>query len=240
MVTSKSFFVEHIVRMMGAEKPLRILDLGSGSSQNVINALRKYPHVSYVGVEPSASAAKKAIESLKEFPNAVVHNQLGYADIPGAALESFDIVMSLSVLEHVKHLDSFIATSVSYAKKGGLIVHRYDLGHSLAPSSPKESFQVFLGAHFPWVLSEHNFVRYVPESEVRASLERAGISHCEPSTYHQMPSHKVFEKVAKDPRFDELKEHLFLWEFDASEEIRDLPLESREALFPSVAVWARK
>ncbi len=240
MVTSKSFFVEHLVRMAGAEKPLRILDLGSGTSQNVINALRKYPQVSYVGVEPSASAAKTAVESLKEFPNAVVHNQLGYADIPNASLESFDIVMSLSVLEHVKHLDPFIATSVSYAKKGGLIVHRYDLGHSLTPSSPKEAFQVFLGAHFPWILSEHTFVRYVPEPEVRASLEKAGISQFESTTYHQMGSHKVFEKVAKDPRFDELKEKLFLWEFEASKEMQSLPVESRESLFPSIAVWARK
>lgn len=240
MVTSKSFFVEYLVRMVGAEKPLRILDLGSGTSQNVTNALRKYSQISYVGVEPSAIAAKKAVESLKKFPNAVVHNQLGYADIPDASPESFDIVMSLSVLEHVKHLDPFIATSVSYAKKGGLIVHRYDLGHSLTPSSPKEAFQVFLGAHFPWALSEHNFVRYVPEPEVRASLERAGVSRFESTTYHQMGSHKVFEKIARDKQFDELKERLFLWEFDASREIQDLPAESRESLFPSVAVWAWK
>jgi hypothetical protein len=54
----------------------------------------------------------------------------------------FDLVISLSVVEHVKRLDRFLAVSVQAAREGGRVGHRYHLGHALSPSSLGERLRV--------------------------------------------------------------------------------------------------
>ncbi len=238
MVSSKSYFVERVLRDMGAhERPLRVLDMGCGTARNIVPSLALFPQLTYVGVEPSPTA-QVAKEAVASYPNARVHHQLGYEAIPEAEEGSFDIVLSLSVLEHVKQLPKFIATSVRYAKHGGTIIHRYDLGHSLYPSSMKEQLQILLGARVPQILGEHNFVRYVPEKEVRDLLTISG-AEATRSTYHQMRDHKHLEKIAGNEWETALRE-LHAWEYDHAAVIASLPLTEREHLFPSVAVWATK
>lgn len=55
------------------------------------------------------------------------------------APESFDLTVSLSVLEHVKYLDPFLRASVAATRPGGTVVHGYDLGHSLSIPPPGTS-----------------------------------------------------------------------------------------------------
>ncbi len=67
-------------------------------------------------------------------------NDLAYA--PEGIRGQFDLVVSLSVLEHVKDLARFIQFASSPLAPRGRFIHLYGLGHALYPSSLKERIQV--------------------------------------------------------------------------------------------------
>lgn len=236
----KEYFLQKIVDHIGPTiDHASLLDLGSGQSRNFIPLLTRHPNMTYVGVEPSARDAEVARELLRPFPNARVYTQLAYEPVTGE--QPFDICLSLSVLEHVKQLDRFIENSVRMTKQGGHIIHRWDLGHSLHPSSFKERFQVFLGNHLPLVLPEHKFVRYVDSEEVSRLLATHG-ARVITTTYHQMPSHKEFLKyfATNTPEKEQLADDLLGWESAVSPHLDTIPKRVRERLFPSICVWAVK
>ncbi len=229
--------VGEAVERAAAGRPLRVLDLGCGSAAYVPALLQVFPDIEYVGVEPIESSYKGALKNLDGVARAKVHFQLGYDAIRDEAEASFDVVFSLSVLEHIKHLDRFLALGVKYAAPGALIVHRYDLGHALHTHSVKEWIHVRLGNYLPVVLPERQFVRYVPEPEVRALYEKQGVT-VQKTTYHQMPNHKAFEKYQEAE--SESVQALFDWEMKYQKDILNIPVAAREKLFPAVAVWGRK
>lgn len=235
----KVFFLEKVAETVGVSNGTRLLDMGSGESKNFIPLLEKFPNLAYVGVEPSKEVADCARETLKRFPNARVYNQLAYESLPNEA--PFDVCVSLSVLEHVKQLETFLKNSVAMTKRGGHIIHRYDLGHALSPSSLKEKIQVFLGNHVPTLLPEHKFVRYLSPDTVRHILENNG-AYVERITYHQMPNHKAFLRsfTPQNPQEKQFARDILEWEFSVSPSLTHMSQETREALFPAVALWAVK
>lgn len=230
--------VEEAVRRVGEGKVTRVLDLGCGTANYVAPLVARFPSIEYVGVEPIESSYNAAVKNLEGIPAAKVHFQLGYDSVPNEAEASFDVVFSLSVLEHVKHLPRFLALGTKYAKHGGLIVHRYDLGHALHTHSVKEWVHVKLGNHAPWLLPERQFVRYLSPAEVSAIYESQGVRTLK-TTYHQMPSHKAFEKYLKGSDSDAVDE-LFCWEMKYQECLEKIPQKERETLFPAIAVWGEK
>ena len=237
----EQFIVEVVgeaVRRAGGDHVVRVLDLGCGTASYVAALLEQFSNIEYVGVEPITESFAAAQKNLSGVQNAKVHFQLGYDAIPNEAEASFDVVFSLSVLEHIKHLARFLALGTKYTKSGGLVVHRYDLGHALHTHSLKEWLHVKMGNNIPWILPERQFVRYVPEPEVRALYETQGVVPIA-TTYHQMPSHKAFEKYCKDSDAKAVDE-LFAWEMKYQDIILKIPVPAREKLFPAVAVWGEK
>jgi 2-polyprenyl-3-methyl-5-hydroxy-6-metoxy-1,4-benzoquinol methylase len=239
IMQAKDFFVSLLHNELHLNGESRMLDLGSGQSRSFLPFLERFPTLTYIGVEPSRVDAAVARDLLKPFPNARIYDQLAYEPIAGEP--PFDLVVSLSVLEHVKQLERFLSNSVAMAKSGGHIVHRYDLGHALHPSSLKEQLQVFLGNTFPWVLPEHKFVSYVDPDHVALLLERHGAS-AERVTYHQMPNHKRFLKEfhPSTAEAEILANALSEWELSASPHLGSMSKRSREELFPTIAIWALK
>src|ERR1700733_11165363 len=233
----KELFVEHLEEVL-PKGPAPGRQLGSGHSQAVVELLKKRGDVQYRGVEPSASAHAHARDSLKNHANAELVHGLAYdlGEDP-----KWDLCFSLSVLEHVKQLEKFLAESVRVVKQNGWIVHRWDLGHSLYPSSLKERGQVFIGNRFPRLLSEHTFVSHLHMETVVALLQKHG-ADIKRVTFHQMPEHKSLLKQLKDdtPEKSALMREVVEWEFKISPFVRDLPQSSRERLFPAIAVWAQK
>lgn len=233
-----TYVVEQAVARTDGSRPPRIMDLGCGTARYVPQLMERVPNFEYVGVEPIESSFKAAEKNLAEVPNAKVHYQLGYDSVPDEEEGSFDLVFSLSALEHIKQLDRFIALSAKYTRSGGVVMHRYDLGHALHPHSLKERLHVFLGNNFPNILPERQFVRYVGVPEVESIYEACSIR---PTgvTYHQMPDHKHIEKyfVSTDT---ELVEDLFDWEMKYQSEFQKIPVVDREKLFPAVAVIGEK
>lgn len=242
-MSSKEFFFKYVLEQAGAHETseLKVLELGCGTAGYVPAMITSYPNLTYVGVEPIEQSFKGAEKMLEGVPRTELVHQLGYDSVPGLQEAAFDVVISFSVLEHVKQLERFIAMGAKYLKTGGLMVHRYDLGHALYPGSVKERFHVWLGNTVPAVLPERKFVRYVPQTEV-ADLYQKHIG-AEPYdyTYHQMPNHKALEKELRQQSLStESLEEVYAWEFRYADTIEKLSLPVREHLFPTVAVWGRK
>jgi cyclopropane fatty-acyl-phospholipid synthase-like methyltransferase len=241
-MNSKEYFLEQVIgeAAKGTDTPIRVLELGCGRAPYIPTIINKYPNLEYVGVEPIDTSFEGAELNLETTPRTKIVAQLGYGDIEGLEEGSFDVVVSLSVLEHVKHLDKFMDVSARYLKKGGVMVHRYDLGHALTPMSLKEHVHVWLGNHIPSVLPERKFVRYVPMKEVEDLYRERGVTPYR-HTYHQMPNHKsLVKELEKKNIADAVMEEVYVWEFTHAEKFAQLDLPIREKLFPAVAVWGKK
>ena len=242
MMTLKEQFVVEAVReaveLVEQGNTVRVLDLGCGTANYAPVLLKKFPTVEYVGVEPIKASFDAATENLQGIPNTKLHFRLGYDSIPDEEESSFDLVLSLSALEHIKQLERFIALSAKYVKPKGLLVHRYDLGHAVHPHSMKERFHVWLGNNFPQVLPERQFVRYVSEEEVVTIYEKLGVAPMK-TTYHQMPNMKALEKMLKETNSTAIDE-VFAWEMKHQDTFAMLPTNEREKIFPTLAVWGIK
>jgi len=213
-----------------------VLDVGCGTANYVPGLIEKYPDITYIGIEPIKASHAKAIEFTKDIPQATVHFGLAYDALTEYEDESFDLIISLSVLEHVKRLPKFLKFCNRYLQPGGWMVHRYDLGHALHTHSWKEWLHVRLGNTLPELLPERRFVRYVPEPEVRNAYVEVGVNPIG-VTYHQMPNAKALEKNLINST---AIEELFAWELAHQEEFAAMPTDTREKLFPSIAVWGQK
>ena len=81
-------------------RPARVLDLGCGTGQSLADALVRHPNVLYTGVDQNAASMRKARATIGHYENVTLRH--GFGETFGA--DGFDLVMSLSVLEHVKRL----------------------------------------------------------------------------------------------------------------------------------------
>ncbi len=236
---SKQHFIEKLESLLDLDQNAKILDLGSGQSRSFIPLLEKFPDLHYVGIEPQKSEAEIAKSLLKNFKNATIYNQLAYEEID--IQNDFDLCISLSVLEHVKQLDKFLINSVKFVKKGGYIIHRYDLGHALYPGSLKEKVQIFLGNNFPKLLPETKFVKYLNEKEICEVLENNG-AKVQEITYHQMPNHKTFLNLFNTDTAEkvDLAEEILEWEYKVSKFLPEIEQKQRELLFPTINIQAVK
>lgn len=237
---SKVYFLKRMLEECGAgDKPLSVLDLGCGTARYAPELLKTFPQLQYTGLEPNPNSFRKAQEYTAGFAQVKLFNQFGYDAIGGVREHSYDIVFSMSVLEHVKDLDKFIAMSAKYVREGGHVVHRYDLGHALYPGSLKERLQAFLGNTFPKILPQHKFVRYVPLEEVVGLMETELGEKPYRISFHALLGTKRLYDQELGMSAGALEE-LAAWEFDHMDEINQIPLKKREYLFPSVAVWCKK
>ena len=169
----KSAFLETLLQPFVA-RPIRLLDLGSGTSKDFPDLLRRYPNVAYTGVEPSEAARATAARLLHGIPQVVLESAWGES-LAARYRGAFDITLSLSVLEHVKYLDDFLQTSVAVTVPGGLVVHRYDLGHALYPVSWYERALVRASRAVPWIIPASLFTTYPDVMHITRTLAASGL-----------------------------------------------------------------
>jgi SAM-dependent methyltransferase len=104
---------------------LRILDLGCGDGRNFVELLRRFPQVEYVGYDPSQAAvdaARRGLDGLR----AEVHR----GDVHALKLSPpADVVVSFSVLEHVRRRREYLAAVAPALAVGGVALVNYDAGH---------------------------------------------------------------------------------------------------------------
>ncbi len=238
---SKAFVIRELEKVIQTRPQTSILDLGSGRSINFLHLLKNYPELRYVGLEPNQRDAEEALRVFKNYPNVRIINNLAYSSLE--ELGQFDIVISLSVLEHVKHLKDFLSFSASKVKHGGQLIHLYDLGHFLYPSSLKERIHVGLckNSLTSIFIPETKFCKYVNQIEVVKFLEETGIN-IKKITYHNMPHLVFFLKNLKEDNCDSQKflDFIIDWELQMSEVVKDFDSDTREKIFPAVCVWGIK
>lgn len=153
----KKFLDELFLKFSGKET--HILDMGSGTSSNFIQLLKNNNKFYYTGIEFNKKSYAQAQSNLKGFENVILFN--GYGEELKDKLNTYDLVLSLSVLEHVKYLEKFLVHSISMCKPGGIVVHRYDLGDSLYPCSFGEQLNVWLCKRFPFAISKKNVLLHI-------------------------------------------------------------------------------
>lgn len=169
----KTAFVDRLLRECGG-RPVRLLDLGSGTSKDFPDLLRQYPNVTYTGVEPNSTARATAARLLAGIPHVALEGLWGES-LAEHHHDTFDITLSLSALEHVKYLEEFLATSVAVTKPGGVVVHRYDLGHALYPASWYERVLVTASRTMPWIVPASIFTSHPDLTRITRTLNRYGV-----------------------------------------------------------------
>lgn len=179
----KTAFLDNLLQPF-MNRPVRLLDLGSGTSKDFPDLLRRYPNVAYTGVEPSETARAAAARLLHGIPQVVLESAWGES-LAARYRGTFDITLSLSVLEHVKYLDDFLQTSVAVTASGGLVVHRYDLGHALYPVSWYERALVGASRAVPWIVPASLFTTYPDATGITRTLAASGL-HDLSVQYRQM------------------------------------------------------
>ena len=228
----KIAFLEGLLSQFG-ERPIRILDMGCGTAKDWPGVLRSRPWVTYVGVEPNSKSRSVASELLHGLPAKLL---AGWGEAINAG-ESFDLTISLSVLEHVKYVDSFLRASVTATRPGGTVVHRYDLGHSLYPATNYERLLVFICRHMPWIVPASRFTSHLDPSHVARILGELGLSRVEIS-YAQMYSLKqAMNRLSRIENGRELVERVLALDADVGTALRLVMTDHEMAhLFPSVTV----
>jgi SAM-dependent methyltransferase len=200
MKPSKESFKNWVRNFMREEiskgkKTVEILDLGSGTSNNFMDLIKEFPHMRYTGVEPYQVAFKEAKENLKDYTNQVtLYDQPAY-EVKELEGKTYDLVCSLSVLEHVKQLEKFLKFSAEHVAPGGILYHLWDNAHELMSISMKERIQCWLCNNFPAVVPELKFAHAVYPDNVVKILEKYNMKFVEKDFYHLRSTITAIKKL---------------------------------------------
>lgn len=235
--SSKTDFIRHLLEQKYIQPDSKILDMGSGASTAWIELFDTHPNIQYVGIEPNQKSLQKAQDYFGSYSNTSFKNDFAYSEIEGFG--NFDLCISLSVLEHVKQLKTMLQKSIEAVKPGGYIIHWYDLGHALHPSSFKERLHVFFGNNMKFMLSERNFVQYACPKTIQHILEENGADVLKVSNHQARSVKSCLKNSQTDEDYRTILE-LSQWEFDHQDIIQRIPKKEREDRFPSIVVWAQK
>lgn len=235
---SKRVLLARVEQIIQQQPNLQLLDLGCGKSLNFLPLIKQYPSFQYIGIEPHSGRCSAANTHLEPYANATIIQSLAY----GKGLPTqFDVVVSLSVLEHVKHLSKFIKFAAAHTKAGGNNAHLYDLGHSLYPSSLQERIHAGLCSNaLLWRLApESKFTAYVSLKAVKKMHADHGLQVQE-VTHYNMPNHvRALKSVQDQAEYDQLLEAVVTTETALNAAFSGTQLQ-RELLFPSPCIWSQK
>jgi SAM-dependent methyltransferase len=141
----------------------RVLDLGCGTGANFVELLRRRPNVTYVGVEPSRTAAAEARRLLV---GAEILNEPAY----DVRVEPAHAVVSFSVLEHVVDRSRYFEAVRANLLPDGRVYLNYDSGHFVADADLSERVKAFGSQVLARLGSESRYRARVREDEVRALI----------------------------------------------------------------------
>ena len=105
-------------QVVAAVKPRRVLDAGSGEGGVAMALAARYPDLTVDGVEVAATNVKIATR-LNRFRNARFRQGLAEEVHQVFPRESFDLVYSFAVLEHVRDVEETIRSIMTVLRPGG-------------------------------------------------------------------------------------------------------------------------
>ncbi len=239
MLDYKTHFLQNLF-IQYKDKDIKVLDMGSGTSKDWVDILKMFPNISYYGVEFNKVSMETAGNLLSFSDSVTLVNEFGEG-IQEKYRNFFDVVISLSVLEHVKYLDAFLLSSTRILKTGGVMIHRYDLGHSLHSESYSERCKVFLCRNFPWIISSKHFTTHPNKSFIIEFLKKNGME-LEKIEQHQIPNlKKISNLIKKDVSNNILMHKLIALDTDLYNALSvTLPEGELDYYFPAITLKFRK
>jgi SAM-dependent methyltransferase len=107
--------LEREIRSLGAR---RVLDAGCGEGRVALTLGARHPGLSVEGLEVSPTNVRIA-QGLNRFPNVAFHRGLIEEADRLFQIESFDLVYSFGVLEHVWDVDEAVSAALKMLRPGG-------------------------------------------------------------------------------------------------------------------------
>ncbi len=123
-------------------------------------------------------------------------------------------------------------------KIGGVVVHRYDLGHSLYPSTFREQCNVWLSLKAPFIIPKNNFTTHPSLKKIIEILKQNGLKNIEIDYSQSFLFKKLINKLkAVDPENNGIAKKMFEFEDDVRAYFFTLLTEKeKELLFPTITV----
>lgn len=167
--TAKLYCLEQIAAIAAERGPLTILDLGCGAGKNFAGLLTRHPDVTYVGVDTDPDVCAAARVTLSGFRAEIVCGSAYDLD-----RGQFDLVASLSVLEHIRDRRAYIEVMARSLRPNGRAYLIVDNGH-FVDRHPRELLKTTVGRARAFVGSDRWYQSFVHEEEVRDHLSRVGL-----------------------------------------------------------------
>lgn len=159
--------VRALIEAMPADRPVRVLDAGTGFGQYAYFLLDAFPHTKVVAVDVKADYLATARRFFDRTPYAerITFRQLDLTE-PMDEADAFDLVLSVDVMEHIEDDRAVFANFRRVLRPGGYVVVNTpsDQGGSGVTEDSDESF-----------IGEHVRDGY-PPAELEEKLETAGLN----------------------------------------------------------------
>jgi ubiquinone/menaquinone biosynthesis C-methylase UbiE len=217
-----------------ASGPFVVCDLACGSGSMWRDFLLDYPAIRYVGSDTDAEAVAKAKKEFADVPNASF--EVADAQKPRTDNLSYDVVTTLSALEHVVRIDKFLDTLFAILKPGGKAYLNYDNGH-FHSKDLKERVMVPVSQALAKIGMEGPYMKEVRDSDVVRLIQERGARVLQVRK-HILAGMKGFTKGYSDGRMPrEVIEAWFAFE-DRLNEL--LPAAQLAPMFGSTVIVAQK
>lgn len=172
---AKLYCLNWIERYAQERDSLTILDLGCGKALNFVRLLQKYPHIYYLGIEPSAAACDQARKNTSGL-NATILRGYAYNIYGNLIQDQFDLITSFSVFEHVYRRLDYLRTVKACLKPDGYVLINYDAGHFVHPPNLRGRMKNLLGPILAQFGVEQYYQAFVHEADFRALVTRARLT----------------------------------------------------------------
>lgn len=118
--------IKHRVNL-DPEKRINILDIGIGTASYYVELMQKCQNIHLTGIDQHTSTINVAKDVLREFGSRVILYNKDFKDLEN--LKSFDIIVSLSVIEHIRNLHYYSNYIAGKLKDDGFAIVGQDWGH---------------------------------------------------------------------------------------------------------------
>lgn len=211
-----------------------VCDLACGNGSVWYAFLKRYPNVTCLGLDTDKKAiadAQKKFADLRSATFRVVDVQTMKADTA-----AYDVVTTLSSLEHVVRIDKFLDSVFALLKPGGIAYLNYDDGH-FHSHNVKERLMVPVSQLLAKIGIEGPYMKEVDDKEViRLITERGG--KILQIRKHNVPNLKKFTKgYAKGLMGEDVLEAWFAFENRLNEL---LPSEKLSSLLGATIIVMQK
>lgn len=235
-------FASELERYFGTLKGKKILEIGSGSGSRAVALALKGAKV--YGIEPNRVGVIASYYRSKRYDSIKTAFMVGIGENLSFSNNSFDLILTNSVLEHVQNIDKVLSETFRVLKKDGFTYHHTE--NNLWPREnhyrifwpplcPKRLARVYvkLRRKNPGFLSNLN---YITPFSLKRRLKKAGFSDI-----RDLNSENVIEKFNHPERINPIFIKKIIKLITMFKLNRSLgKLAAKVGIYPSTVVVARK